>query len=147
MPIKGLSLFCGRWGPPAFLAALLCALLLLPIFAHAQDKVLGVAQLDNGMKSLPLGQYTLIQDDPDEKVTVKSIIDTGGAILTGKQGQNDSIHLGYDGEPVWLTVKLQGRALNEQWILDLGRRAEGRMGHLKSIQVYEMMLTAPLTIN
>lgn len=148
MPIKGLSLFCGRWGPPAFLAALLCALLLLPLFvAHAQEKVLGVAQLDNGMKSLPLGKYVLIQQDPDEAVTVKSIIDSGGAILTGKQGKSDSIHLGYGGVPVWLTLKLQGRALNDEWIIDLGRRAEGRMGHLKSIRIYEMTLTSPLTVN
>lgn len=75
-------------------------------------------------------------------MTVKSIIDTGGAILTGKQGQNDSIHLGYDGEPVWLTVKLRRPARPER-AMDTPRSwaAARKMGHLKSIQVYEMMLT------
>lgn len=146
MPIKGLYLFFGRWGPPVFLAALLCALLLLPIFAHAQQKVLGVAQLDNGLKSMPLGQYTLIQEDPDEKVSVKSIIESGGTILNGKQRKGDSLHLGYDGTPVWLTLKLQGQAFNDHWIIDMGRRADGRMGNLKSLRVYEMSLTTPLSI-
>lgn len=148
MSIIGLASFRGKWGAKAFLAAMLCALISLSAFsADAQEKVLGAAVLEDSAGGVPLVPHMLVQPDPDGKITVSSIIRNNGSNLTGKMGGERPLHLGYDGTPVWLTVKLQGNAFNDEWIVDLGRRAEGRMGYLKSIRVYEMLLTSPVTIN
>jgi signal transduction histidine kinase/CheY-like chemotaxis protein len=148
MSIKGLASFRGKWGAAAFLAAILCALLITPVFsARAEETVLGTVLLGDSAESLPLARHMLVQPDPDKKVTVASIIEHNAANLTGKMNAGDQLHLGYDGTPVWLTVKLQGNSFNDEWIVDLGRRAEGRMGYLKSVRVYEMILGSPVTVN
>lgn len=148
MPFKRLSPVCAKRGAAAFLGAILCALLLIPIFAaNAQERVLGAALLGDSTKSYFLGPYALVQKDPEGKVTPESLVESGGKVLAGKLQGGNQIHLGYDGTPIWIAIKFKGNSVNDQWIIDLGRRAEGRMGYLKSVRVYEMLLTSPLTLN
>ncbi len=148
MPFRRLSPVCAKRGAAAFLGVLLCALLLIPIFAaHAQEKVLGTALLGDSTKSYFLGPYALVQKDPDGKVSPESLVQSGGKVLAGKLQGTNQIHLGYDGVSTWIAIKFKGNSANDEWIIDLGRRAEGRMGYLKSVSVYEMLLTDPLTLN
>ncbi|HEU4838258.1 MAG TPA: ATP-binding protein [Micavibrio sp.] len=147
MAIKGLASFRGKWGAAAFLAAMLCALLTAPVFsARAEESVLGGIVLGESLESIPLARHMLVQPDPDGEITVSSIIEHNAANLKGKMREGDQLHLGYDGTPVWLTLKVRGNSHNDEWIIDLGRRAEGRMGYLKSVHVYEMLLTSPVTV-
>lgn len=148
MPFKRLSPVFAKRGAAAFLGAILCALLLIPIFAaNAQERVLGAALLGDSTKSYFLGPYALVQKDPEGKVSPETLVESGGKVLAGKLQGTKQIHLGYDGTPIWIAVKFKGNSINDQWIIDLGRRAEGRMGYLKSVRVYEMLLTDPLTLN
>lgn len=148
MPFKRLSPVYAKRGAAAFLGVILCALLLIPIFAaNAQERVLSSALLGDSTKSYFLGPYALVQKDPNSKVSPESLVESGGKVLAGKLQGTNQIHLGYDGVPTWIAIKFKGNSANDQWIIDLGRRAEGRMGYLKSVRVYEMLLTNPITVN
>ena len=68
MPFRRLSPVCAKRGAAAFLGALLCAYLLIPIFAaNAQERVLGAALLGDSTKSYFLGPYALVQKDRKER--------------------------------------------------------------------------------
>lgn len=106
--------------------------------AHAQDRVLKTVVLTPALKELSLAPYTLVQPDPENKVTPQAIQSSGGTILTGAVAPYDMIGLGYRGDSTWLTVKLDNQSLNENWIIDLGHRSQGRLGYLKSARAYEL---------
>lgn len=120
---------------------LLVHIVLLP-HADAQTKVLGAAMLDNTVDSLPLGRYAILQKDPEGKITPDSIRASNGAVLSGKLSKRDNVFLGYDGVPVWISVKLVNRSMQDHWIIDLGRRAEGRIGSIKSVRAFELKVRA-----
>jgi len=112
-------------------------------FAHAQEKrVLTSAILSDVSGGLTLAPYTLLMKDPTNKISPESIRASGGSNLSGSMIEGRMIHLGFDGTPVWLTIKLKGNSINDSWILDLGRRSDGRVGYLQSLKVYEAMIDA-----
>ncbi len=124
-------------------AAILCAVILMLISASApaQNRVLGAVTLTPNTTELPLNKYTIVQRDPDGKVTPQTIRNTYGAILNGTMTQGDMLYLGYDGVPLWLSVKLQNKSNENTWIIDLGRRAEGRIGQIEDVNAYQLSVT------
>lgn len=126
-----------------------CALLLgfilaffMPEGANAQKKVLSGATLTDTTQSLTLSPYTIIQHDPDGRITPQSITQSGGAVLNGRLSEGDIVMLGYGGDSVWLTIKLFNASQNDSWIINMGSRSEGRFGYLKSARAYEMTIAA-----
>lgn len=143
MLFKGLikSYITGRGIMFAALMAL-CAIFLLgaPRLADAQEKILGAAVLKNGESSMPLATYTVIQKDPTNRISVDSITTSGGTILSGQLTKDQTIRLGDDGIPVWLSTKLYNESNNTNWVIDFGKRSEGRVGTVKSVKAYELKL-------
>ncbi len=146
MPIKGLVPV--SWNPRGR-GFVRCALLfgfILAFFmsgdANAQKKVLNGATLSDTTQSLTLSPYTIVQHDPDGRITPQSIAESGGAVLNGKLSEGDIVMLGYGGDSVWLTIKLFNASRNDSWILNMGSRSEGRFGYLKSARAYEMNIVA-----
>lgn len=126
----------------ACLVLLLATLALTPSLATAaQDGVLRPAMLGNDIESLPLAPYALMQQDSAGKVNAKTIEDSNGTILSGKISGDDMVDFGYSGASYWLTTRIQNSATNEDWIVDLGRRSQGRLGYITEAQAYEMTLS------
>jgi len=152
MNIKGLRPMAQtRCGQNLVRSALLLSVLaafLSMAGAHAQQKTLSGAQLSDATKSLTLAPYTIVQHDPDGKITPQTIASSNAAVLNGKLTDGEMVKLGFSGDPVWLTIKLKNASQNDSWILDMGHRSDGRFGHLKSARVYEMnvLAEAPLQL-
>jgi signal transduction histidine kinase/DNA-binding NarL/FixJ family response regulator/HPt (histidine-containing phosphotransfer) domain-containing protein len=108
--------------------------------AGAQNRVLETAVLHEKTESLSLAPYTIIQKDPWEAVTPAAILSSEGRILTGKLSRENVIYLGYSGIPAWLTIKLTNKSQQKDWVIDLGRRVDGRMGRLESALAYEFRI-------
>ncbi|PZO84829.1 MAG: hypothetical protein DI626_07960, partial [Micavibrio aeruginosavorus] len=103
----------------------------------AQTKVLGAAEVNEDTDSVELGPYAIIQKDPDQKITPDTIRSSGGRVLTGKLYDKPVVFLGHDGVPIWLSIKIANTGKNADWIIDLGRRSDGRFGYIKSVRAYE----------
>lgn len=108
--------------------------------AAAQTKVLGSAEVNENTDEIALGRYAIVQKDPDQKITPDSIRTSGGRVLTGKIFDTPVVFLGQDGVPVWLSVKIANTGKDADWIIDLGRRSDGRFGYIKSVRAYEFGL-------
>jgi hypothetical protein len=108
----------------------------------AQENVLRPAMLSDDIDTLPLAPYTLVQIDPKREVSVKTIEASNGTILTGKVPRDDMIDFGHSGAPYWLTARIQNSAANEDWVIDLGRRSQGRLGYITQVIAYEMTFSA-----
>jgi signal transduction histidine kinase/CheY-like chemotaxis protein/HPt (histidine-containing phosphotransfer) domain-containing protein len=139
-------------------AACLCAglTLFLPHFqSWAQNRILGAVTLTPNTEELLLNRYTILQRDPEGIVTPETIRRSQGAILSGTMPQGDMLYLGYDGISRWLSVKLQNKSDETNWVIDLGRRTEGRIGPLAAVSVYELTVVSdtsskaltPTTVN
>lgn len=140
MPIKGLSFNNAAFRGPVRVAALFaCAMILITAWssAHAQKKTLDSAVLLDSTTSIPLGKYTTIQKDPDGLITPQSIRESMGRNLTGYLSEEETIHLGNKKTNVWLAVKIQNQSVQTSWMLDIGRRTEGRLGNVIDLKIYE----------
>lgn len=155
MAFKGLTVRHPRSGARGTSRALTCCmrtvsglamLLLLTLLAAMpalanENKVLKIATLSEKTGKLVLAPYTLVQSDPDNKISTHSILSSNGTILTGNMPKDNMVDLGYSGTPFWLTIRVQNNAQAKNWIVDLGRRSEGRLGYIKKAQAYEMSFT------
>ncbi len=144
MPFKGLA-FNHRIGGGQQFARYFAAFVLILIFyaagpALSQSRVLNEAILSNSEEQISLGPYAIVQKDPEEKITTQDIADSGGTILKGKQAGSKRVFLGFDGVPVWMTIKVKNITDNEEWVLNFGRRRDGRLGSITDAHVYEMVL-------
>lgn len=106
------------------------------------ESVLRPAMLSNGIETLPLAPYALVQSDIENKVSAKTIESSNGTVLTGKVPKDDMIDFGYSGSPYWLTTRIQNGSTNEDWVVDLGRRSQGRLGYITEAHAYEMTVSA-----
>lgn len=144
MLFNGLMCHYKAWRRCAAAAAILVCLLFLALAAgdaSAQNRILGAVTLTPNTTELLLNRYTIVQRDPDNKVNAQSIRDTYGAILNGTMPQGDMLYLGYDGVPLWLSVKLQNKSNEDTWIIDLGRRVEGRIGQIDDVSAYQLSVS------
>lgn len=127
--------------------ALLLAVFLLTFSGsglNAQERVLDSAVLTDQTEEISLVPYTIVQHDPQNRITEQSILSTNGRILQGKMANGNYLSLGYDGTPAWIIIKLVNKSFNEDWVLDLGRRGDGRLGRLKGLDAYALqVLQAP----
>lgn len=120
------------------LLLLVAALLSASGGAHAQGKVLDSAVLTDQTTETSLVPYTIVQADPENRITEQSILSTNGRILQGKMAKGNYLSLGYDGAPAWIIIKLVNKSRNEDWVLNLGRRGDGRLGRLKKLDAYTL---------
>ncbi|PZQ47400.1 MAG: hypothetical protein DI551_03285, partial [Micavibrio aeruginosavorus] len=117
---------------------LLLAGLFFSLQANAEEKLLGAAILSDQIDALPLSPHTIVQPDPNGLITPQSIMAAGAQNLNGKYPKGKLVSLGYDGNPVWLTIKLHNASIEEGWIVDMGEKIEGRLGHIASAQAYTL---------
>lgn len=130
---------CGLLSAALVSFCVLLTLIFSPI-ADAQEKILSAAVLKNDTQIVPLANYTVIQKDPTNRISVDSITSSGGAILSGQLLKEQAIRLSDDGIPVWLSTKLTNESSNTNWVIDFGKRSEGRIGTINSVKAYELKL-------
>ncbi len=128
-------------------ALAVCAVLCASGAASAQTKVLGAAEVNEDTQAVELGPYAIIQKDPDQKITPDTIRSSGGRALTGKLYDSPVVFLGHDGVPTWLSIKIANTGKTADWIIDLGRRSDGRFGYIKSVRAYEFGLLEDGTVS
>ncbi len=144
MLFKGLTGNNARRREYVFAAAILLwafFMLAAPHFGHAQEKILGAAMLQDKTEKMPLGQYTVVQKDPTNRINVQSITSSDGSILSGQLSKEDMITLDHDGAPVWLSTKLYNEGDQSDWIINFGKKTEGRIGSLQGVKAYELTLS------
>ncbi len=125
---------------------LMCALSVLLVLSgaslvFAQDGVLQPVALTDTTDELLLAPHVLVQRDEDGSVTPQSIESSNGRILSGTVPKDDVINLGYDGKSHWLTIRAINSAREQDWVVDIGTRSEGRLGYIRSANAYEMTFT------
>lgn len=138
-PVQGAAAQSVRAGL-RLVAALTLLLCLHGAQPRAQERILDSARLLNETKELSLVPYTIMQPDPEGRITPESIVSSNGKVLSGKIAKGRYITLGHDGTPVWLSIKLNDRSDHGDWIIDFGRRSDGRLGRLKEINAYDLKL-------
>ncbi len=122
----------------SILALLTCFFLIPHAGAQETKKILSPAILDDQTNVLPIGPYSFLQKDPKGSVTPQTIRSSHGQILNGVIQDHERVSLGRDGASTWLVFKLKNTGENNDWILDLGYRADGQIGTLQTIHLYEV---------
>ena len=149
MPCRGLSFPTGlRFRHCVVPALLLCAVLIACVGgvagkSYAQYRVLDSATLTDTSRKLDLGQYTIIQDDNGQKITPDVIRSSRGSVLSGKISKQNIVNLGKNGGSRWLSIKLFNQGLHNDWVIDLGRRVNGRLGPIEKLSAYELTFGSP----
>ncbi len=105
---------------------------------NAQGRILDSATLTNQTRELSIAPYTIVQMDPHQRITPDTIRSSKGKVLSGKIARGKHIFLGYNGTPAWFSIKLTDKSDGGDWLLDLGRRGDGRMGRLSQLAAYTL---------
>ena len=109
--------------------------------ALSQNKVLDEVTLENYSGKVYLSPFTVVQKDPELKITPQTIIDSGGRNLNGTMSSGKKVFFGFDGTPTWMIIKLHNMSDYKDWYVDFGRRSNGRVGSVSEARAYEMIVT------
>ncbi|MCF8496081.1 MAG: response regulator [Alphaproteobacteria bacterium] len=111
-------------------------IVILPGGANAQISHTARVELTADPPVVPIGAYIYITRDPQKTLTRQAVVNRHQNNLRGARVETDIINLGLDASPVWMVFSVTNKSLQEEWILDFGTPAQGRMAVARTLTVW-----------
>jgi signal transduction histidine kinase/CheY-like chemotaxis protein len=140
LSLKGSRIFQLSKTAALYLALLSLAFLFFYPVAHAQTQSLKPLIIGNNFDSAYVGPHSLLQKDPQGKISPQSIEEENGRNLNGQWIKTKEINFKNRGENFWIATRILNKGKADSFVLDTAGRFEGKKGTIQTIKVYEAII-------
>lgn len=116
---------------------LVCALAVLAAPPQPRAQILETArvELSDDLSIIPIAPQIYVTEDREKRLNGKIVHSRHQNNLRGARTNSDLLNLGPKPSPVWMVFSVTNNSSRESWVLDFGGVFDGRMGHVKALQI------------
>ena len=112
------------------------AFLLLSPVKSAQAQEQNTLTIQNAMQPFDIAPFIYLTTEEDETLSHTEIIKRHDNNLRGTKLNKEIINIEETSQPVWLVFNVENQSSSDDWIFHFGHTLDGRMGMVKTIEIY-----------